>query len=126
MKKVMVFGTFDGLHEGHRAFLREAGAHGDYLIAVIPEDRMVERLKGHLPKLNLAERFDNLKKEDGVDEIVTSGEAPGTWDVVKKYKPEVIAVGYDQYALKENLENHLDDLGYTPEVKVMHNYEKNA
>ncbi len=122
----MVFGTFDGLHEGHRAFLREARAHGDYLIAVIPEDRMVELLKGHRPRINLAERFDNLKKEDKVDEIVTSGEAPGTWGVVRKHKPEVIAVGYDQFALKEDLEKHLGDLGYTPEIKVMHNYEKNA
>jgi len=125
MKKVMVFGTFDGLHDGHRAFLREARAHGDYLIAVVPADRIVEMLKGRLPKVNLAERFDNLNIEDKVDEVVASDEKPGTWEIVKKMKPEVIAIGYDQHALKEDLDNHLGELGYTPEIKVMHHYEKN-
>ncbi len=122
----MVFGTFDGLHEGHRAFLKEAGAHGDYLIAVIPADVIVEHLKGHLPKLNLAERFENLKKEDKVDEVVVGDEKLGTWEVVKKHKPDIIAIGYDQYTLRKDLESHLDDLGFTPEIKVMHSYEKNA
>ncbi len=125
MKKVMVFGTFDGLHEGHRAFLEEARAEGDYLIAVVAQDHIVERLKGHLPKLNLASRFEALNKEDGVDEVVAGDTHLGVWEVVKNYKPDVIAVGYDQNALKEDLKNHLDELGYKPEIKVMRAYEEN-
>ena len=34
MAKVMVFGTFDGVHPGHENFFEQAKQHGDYLIAV--------------------------------------------------------------------------------------------
>jgi cytidyltransferase-like protein len=125
MKKiVMVFGTFDGLHEGHHAFLKEARGHGDHLIVVIPHDRIVERLKGALPKMDVAGRFADLQALDNVDEVVISDEEPGTWEVVKRHRPDVIAIGYDQYALREDLESHLDDIGYIPEIRTMHSYEK--
>lgn len=121
----MVFGTFDGVHEGHRTFFGEARRHGDYLVAVVAQDHIVQYLKGYLPEINLAERFENIKKEDGVDEVIVGDMEIGTWEVVKKYKPDVIAIGYDQHALRENLENHIKDLGYKPEIEVMHAYEPN-
>src|SRR3954463_1039918 len=99
MKKVMVFGVFDGVHVGHRAFFLEARKHGNYLIAVLTQDHIVERLKLRLPKKNFAERFDNLKKEDIVDEIVIGDAELGMYEVIKKYKPDVIALGYDQQGL---------------------------
>lgn len=120
----MVFGTFDGVHAGHRAFLKEARMHGDHLIVVLPLDHIVEQLKGRMPKVSLAERVNALKTEDGVNEVVIGDERLGVWEVVKSHRPEVIAVGYDQHALKEDLENHLGEIGYTPEIKVMHSYEK--
>lgn len=36
--RVMVFGVFDGLHPGHRAFLRQARKKGDKLIVVVARD----------------------------------------------------------------------------------------
>ena len=127
----MVFGTFDCIHEGHRAFFKEAKSQGDYLIVVVAQDHIVEQLKGHLPKINLTGRFEALKKEAGVNEVVISDAKIGTWEVVKKYRPEVITLGYDQEALKKNLEAYLkkfdpfDKLraGWHPEIKVMHAYE---
>ncbi len=123
MKKVMVFGTFDGVHEGHRAFFREAKSHGDHLIAVLAQDAVVERLKGRRPMLNITARVLELQKEDGVDEVVAGDMEIGTWGVIKKYRPDVIALGYDQTALKENLMAHLRDFDWGPEVVVMQAYE---
>jgi cytidyltransferase-like protein len=123
MIKVMVFGTFDGIHEGHRAFFREARSRGDYLIAVLAPDAIVERLKGKRPLLNISRRLEELAKEDGVDEVVVGDAELGTWGVVKKYRPEVIALGYDQTALRENLEAHLKDFDWRPEIMVMRAYE---
>ena len=41
MKKVLVFGTFDGLHEGHKDFLRQAKQYGDHLTVVVGRDSTV-------------------------------------------------------------------------------------
>lgn len=119
----MVFGSFDGLHNGHRAFFKEARSHGDYLIAVLAQDHIIEHLKGRAPKLNLTERFEHLNKEDGVDEVAIGDKELSAWEVVQKYQPEIIAVGYDQATLREDLEKHLDRLGVKPEIKVMSAYE---
>ncbi len=126
MKRVMVFGTFDGIHEGHRAMFREARAFGDYVIAVVAQDHVVEHLKGHEPRINLADRFAHLEKEDGVDEVVIGDAKHSSWGVVKKYKPAVLAVGYDQYALKKDLEKHLDEFDPRPEIKTLSSFEPNT
>lgn len=127
MRKVMVFGVFDGLHNGHRAFLKEAKSHGDYLIVVLAQDHIVERLKGHLPEINLAGRLEHLKKEDGVDEVIIGDSELGVWEVVKKHQPQIIAVGHDQQLLKESLEKHCVEkaLLFCPVLKVMSYYEYN-
>ena len=123
MKKVMVFGTFDGIHEGHRAFFKEAKSHGDYLMAVVAQDHVVKHLKGHLPAINLEERFHLLDAEDGVDEVIVGDPTVGTRNVVREYRPEVVAVGYDQDLLRENLETHLQDFNWPLEVVKLSAYE---
>ncbi len=125
MKKVMVFGVFDGLHEGHRAMLAEAKSLGDHLIVAVAQNHIVEHLKGHQPKLDLAERFAHLQAVDGVDEVVVGDAKLATWEVVKRHRPEIIAIGYDQELLKESLEKHLPELGYTPEIKMLAAREPN-
>src|SRR3989338_6946874 len=56
MRKVMVFGAFDGIHAGHRAFFNEARHHGDYLMAVVAQNHIIEHLKGHLPEIDITRR----------------------------------------------------------------------
>ncbi len=118
-KRVMVFGTFDGVHEGHRAFLREAKHYGDYLIAVVTPDHLVRHLKGKEPRADVSERMRMLEEEDGIDEAVAGDEELASWEIVKRYRPDVIALGYDQHALKENLETDLMHLDFHPEIKVL-------
>jgi cytidyltransferase-like protein len=43
---VMVFGTFDGIHDGHRYFLNEAKKFGDKLVVAVAKDTTVKTLKG--------------------------------------------------------------------------------
>ena len=125
-KKVMVFGVFDSIHEGHRAFLKEARAEGDYLIAVVTQDHVVQRLKGEFPRINLAERFKRLAQEENVNEVVVGDGELRIWNVVEKQRPDVIAVGYDQALLKEDLESYFKHKEWRPEIKVMRAHEPNV
>jgi FAD synthetase len=125
MKKVMVFGVFDGVHDGHRQLLKQARNLGDYLVVVVAQNHIVEQLKGHQPRLDLAERFVHLEAEDGVDQVLIGDEEHGTWEVVKANKPEIIALGYDQQALKSDLESHLKEFDPKPDIVVLDAYEPN-
>lgn len=125
MKTVMVFGTFDGLHEGHRAMLKEAKTYGEYLIVAVAQNHIVQHIKGHLPRLDLAERMDHLKTEDSVDEVVIGDKDLGVWEVVKKYQPNVIGIGYDQNILKQSIEKFLNKLEYKPQIVALKSFEPN-
>ncbi len=123
MRKVMVFGTFDGIHAGHRAFLREAKNQGDYLIAVVAPDHAATHLKGKRPSLDENSRMEELRREAGVDEVVLGDAELDTWEVLSVHKPQIIALGYDQAALKTALEANSARTGEHFKLAVMRPYE---
>jgi FAD synthetase len=119
MKKVVAFGTFDGLHEGHLAFLKQARRCGDHLTVVVARDHIVNQLKGRAPKIEFSCRCELLRREADVDEVVGSDLQLGTWGILEKLEPDVIAVGYDQILLKKGLESYLPKVGQNPEIRVI-------
>jgi cytidyltransferase-like protein len=78
IKKVLVFGTFDGIHDSHRYFLREAKKHGDKLAAVISQDATVQNLKGRLPENPLPRRLEELVKEKSLTALSPETKISGT------------------------------------------------
>ena len=102
----MVFGTFDILHPGHFNFFKQAKQHGDYLIAVIARDKTVLGVKGKLPKHNERSRLQAVKNSGAVDKIVL-GRLGDKYGIIKQYKPDVIALGYDQANFVDRLENKI-------------------
>ncbi|MBI4085151.1 MAG: adenylyltransferase/cytidyltransferase family protein [Candidatus Liptonbacteria bacterium] len=123
MKKVIVFGVFDGVHDGHRYFLNEAKKLGDHLTAVVAADKVVEILKGRGPARNIAERIAHIETQDGVDGAVEGDVEIGSWEIVKKLRPDVVALGYDQTELKEDLENSLKDFDWPLKIKIIPAHE---
>ncbi len=115
----MVFGVFDNLHEGHKAFLKEAKDYGEYLIVVLPPDEVVKKLKGRYPKLTIAQRFEHLRGADNVDAVIIGDAELGTWNVLENHRPQVIALGHDQDKIKEELEKYFKKVDWKPEIKVM-------
>ena len=61
-KKVLVFGTFDGLHEGHLDLFRQAGELGKYVIAVVARDSTILKNKGKQPKFGEQERLEKVRQ----------------------------------------------------------------
>lgn len=108
MKRVITFGTFDHFHAGHEAYLKQAKALGDSLIVIIARDQTVKRIKGKLPDYNEKKR-QAMVRASGIADKVTLGEKGDKYTVLRRYKPHVIALGYDQFTFTFRLEKFLID-----------------
>ena len=101
--KVMLFGSFDYLHEGHLYLLNKAQEYGEKLIIVVAQDIIIKNIKGNTPDNPLSERISQLLKYLP-DAKITKGDIQNeSWSVIKNYKPEIVVVGYDQEGLKNAL-----------------------
>jgi FAD synthetase len=118
-KKVMVFGVFDGVHDGHRALFVQARKHAPYLVAVVTQDHIVQWLKRRLPERPLTDRIDALKAERLVNEVAMGDAVLGAWAVLFAHRPSVIAVGYDQAGLRKNLKEHYHRFDWKPRILTM-------
>ena len=94
MLKVLVFGTFDHLHPGHRFLLTEASSRGD-LHVVIARDQNVEKIKGHVPDQSEEERLRMIQKAFPSSHPVL-GDPDDFLVPVHTIKPDLILLGYDQ------------------------------
>ncbi len=101
--KVLVFGAFDGLHEGHLYFLRKAKKSGK-LIVCVAQDSTILRLKGREPNSSLQGRTRLLRATKIPHLVVAGDKILGRWGAVKKLKPDIVAFGYDQSRLKSAFE----------------------
>ena len=110
MKTVLVFGSFDLLHEGHKYFLNEAKGLGDKLIVVVARDSTIEDFKGHTPKFSEQERVLHIEELNIADEV-RLGYKGDKWKVIELIKPEIIALGYDQNSYTKGLETGMKDRG---------------
>lgn len=104
-KRVVVFGIFDGIHDGHRDFFQQAREYGDELIVIVGRDKIAEQLKSKTPKHSETERVDLVAKEKLIDSAVLGDEELSTYSVLSSVNPEVICLGYDQQKLGEDLQN---------------------
>ena len=95
--KVLVFGTFDLLHPGHRYFLKQAKQRGDYLVVVVARDENVKKIKGKLPKDSEKKRKQNLEALNYIDEVYLGHrDLRKKQKLLKKIKPDIVCLGYDQ------------------------------
>ena len=104
--RVLVFGTFDGLHEGHKAYLTQAKTFGDTIVASVPDDKTVHALKRKLPKQSFEERKTALLASGLVQEVFVSDNTQGGYNVLDRAQPDTILVGYDQREIEQSLQKH--------------------
>lgn len=97
MRRVVVFGVFDLLHPGHLYFLQQAKKHGTHLTVVVTRDTRVCAEKKHQPFFNERERLSMVGALKWVDRAIL-GDKVGEWRVLKRLRPDIVCVGYDQNA----------------------------
>jgi cytidyltransferase-like protein len=103
MKRVLVFGTFDGLHKGHIYFLEQAKKNGDELFAAVARDSHVFLLKDKTPRFSEQERLAAIKSSGLVTKALLCDVELNSFEIIKKIKPDVIIMGHDQSALANAL-----------------------
>jgi FAD synthetase len=109
-KKVMVFGTFDIFHKGHENFLKQARRKGDFVIVVVARDKTVLDVKKK-KSANSEQKRLRILKNSGLADKVILGSLSDKYLTIKKYKPDVICLGYDQKAFIANLTKKLKEFG---------------
>lgn len=94
-KVVFTNGCFDILHLGHKTYLNQSKALGDFLIVAINSDESVKLLKGDDRPINNQElRSKNLMNLECVDEVVVfSEETP--LKLIEFLLPDVLTKGGD-------------------------------
>lgn len=112
----MAFGTFDIVHQGHIYYLQEAKKLGDYLIVVVARDKNSVVIKGKKPLHNEKARLEEIKKLDFVNEAVLGDREMRSWSTIQKHRPQIIALGYDQWKSEFSLAQELGKLGLHPMI----------
>ena len=95
MKKVITYGTYDLLHQGHLNLLRRAKELGDYLIVGVTSDSF-DRGRGKLNvRNNVLERVEAVKATGYADEVIIEDYLGQKIDDIQKYDVDVFAIGSD-------------------------------
>lgn len=95
MTKVITYGTYDLLHQGHLNLLRRAKELGDYLIVGVTSDSF-DRGRGKLNvRNNVLERVDAVKATGYADEVIIEDYLGQKIDDIQKYDVDIFAIGSD-------------------------------
>ena len=95
MKKVITYGTYDLLHQGHINLLQRAKNLGDYLVVGVTTDNFdLER-----GKLNVCEsvmqRIEAVRRTGLADEIIIEEYVGQKIDDIRRYGIDIFAIGSD-------------------------------
>lgn len=95
MTKVITYGTYDLLHQGHINLLRRAKELGDYLIVGVTSDSF-DRERGKLNVCNnVLERVEAIKATGYADEVIIEDYIGQKIDDIQKYDIDIFAIGSD-------------------------------
>ena len=91
----ITFSTFDLLHSGHIAMLREAKTQCDYLIACLQVDPSIDRPEKNSPIQSLVERWTQLQAVRYVDEIIPYQYEYEVEDILQMFNLDVRILGVE-------------------------------
>jgi FAD synthetase len=116
---VMIFGTFDTVHDGHRFFADQAKKYGSLFI-IIARDNNVRRFKKRLVH-GENERLMGVKRAFPFATCLL-GSKDDPYAIVEEISPETICLGYDQKSFDSGLKRKFPDIkivrigAYKPDI----------
>jgi len=126
-KRIVCAGTFDILHTGHISYFRAAKALVEEaeLIVIVARDKNSEKIKGKKSVNGERFRLKKIRDLDFVDKVVLGyEESSRIIDRVVSLKPDIIALGYDQWAKEDWLHDELIKKGLDVKIVRMPEFEK--
>ena len=114
-KIVLATGAFDLLHYGHLKFLEEAkkkGGPGSRLYVIVARDKTVMERKGSQPVLPEDQRRVLVEALKPVEKALLGFENMNLENDIKSIRPDIIAVGYDQGDIYQDVKSLLDERGF--------------
>jgi glycerol-3-phosphate cytidylyltransferase len=116
MKKVITYGTYDLLHQGHINLLKRAKALGNYLIVGVTNDNF-DRERGKLNvKNNVLERVEAVRRTGLADKIIIEDYIGQKIDDIQKYDVDIFTVGSDWKGHFDYLKEYCDVI-YLPRTE---------
>ena len=100
MKVGLTASTFDLLHAGHVAMLREAKGQCDYLICALQVDPSTDRPTKNAPVQTIVERYAQLAAVKYVDEVIVYCTESDLLDIINMYPIDVRILG-EEYKDKD-------------------------
>lgn len=125
--KIMVFGTFDVLHLGHLYFLEQARnllpGKNKELWVIVARDSSVKAIKGKAPIFPEYHRLRLVAALKPVDMAILGIEGPDKLAIIHKTRPNIIALGYDQWADEETLRKDLALSNLFPKIVRLQKFD---
>jgi len=118
-KRVLAAGKFDILHLGHLAYLEQAktlaGENGE-LVVIIALDKIIEKERGAPPVFPQEQRRRLVEALGFVDKALLGLDTEDHAEIVIQTRPDIIALGYDQYTNLEHLEQRISEMGLKTKI----------
>lgn len=114
--RVVAAGTFDGIHAGHRYYLRSAKSYGGHLTVIVARDATVPLIKGKRTFRNERQRLRDLAALPEVDRAVLgnpvrTAKPADRFRILQTLQPDVICLGYNQPVDRKALRRFLNTHG---------------
>lgn len=95
LKKVITYGTFDMIHQGHLNILKRAKVLGDYLIVGVTSDDFDSRRGKINVQQSMMERVEGVKETGLADQIIIEEYEGQKIDDINRLGVDVFAIGSD-------------------------------
>lgn len=116
IKVVFIGGGFEIIHYGHVHTISKAKELGDVLVVSVARDSTIRRRKNREPIVGERDRVKLLSALKDVDAAILGVEGD-IYVTLKRVSPDMVALGYDQYHLEDEIRREAKKRGM--KVKVM-------
>lgn len=99
---VFIGGGFELIHYGHVYTIGKAKSLGDVLVVSVARDSTIRKRKKREPIINEQDRVRLLSSLRDVDAAILGVEGD-IYETLEKVKPDIVALGYDQYHLEDEV-----------------------